>query len=287
MTAEEIDDHAKKLFSEVHLRMLVTGNVYKDVGLCSSLHSTNTLTIIQEALKIADIVEQDLHPTSLSQTELNNRALIVPPGTWRLPRCTSCFDILPASNYIWSLPLPNQNQANSALTYYLHYGPIIDQHLRVTAALLTQILSEPAFAVLRTQEQLGYIVSCASWSLAGSSERGLRIVVQSEKTPGYLEQRVEAFLTGMKLKLEKMTCEEFEEHKTGLRKKWLEVDKNLGEEFSHFQTHVTSGHWDFLRRMNHPLRYFLDELTNCRIQRRRTSTFYHQRRRSPALPYSH
>lgn len=152
-----------------------------------------------------------------------------------------------ASNYVWSLPLPNPNQANSALTYFLHFGPIADQHLRVTATLLTQILSEPAFNVLRTQEQLGYIVSCAAWNLSGQSEKGLRVVVQSEKTPGYLEKRVEAFLEDMRSKLEEMTSEEFEEHKSGLRKKWLEADKNLDEETSRFQAHVTSGHWDFLR----------------------------------------
>lgn len=145
--------------------------------------------------------------------------------------------------------MPNQNQANSALTYYLHYGSIVDRRLRVVAALLTQILAEPAFNVLRTREQLGYVVSANTWSLSGSSERGLRIVVQSEKTPGYLEQKVEAFLEEMRSKLEEMAVVELDEHKTSLRKKWLEATKNLSEESSHFQTHVTSGHWDFLRSM--------------------------------------
>lgn len=152
-----------------------------------------------------------------------------------------------ASNYIWSLPLPNPNQANSALSYYLHIGPIANQRLRVAASLLTQILSEPTFNVLRTQEQLGYIVSCGPWNLSGQSERGIRIVVQSEKAPSYLEQRVDAFLVDMSSKLEEMTPEEFEEHKLSLRKKWLEADKNLAEETSRFQPHVATGHWDFLR----------------------------------------
>jgi len=119
----------------------------------------------------------------------------------------------------------------------------------VTAALLTQILAEPTFSVLRTREQLGYIVSASTWSLSGSSEQGLRIVVQSEKTPGYLEQKVEEFLEEMRSRLDEMTTEELEEHKTSLRKKWLEIIKSLSEETSLFQTHVTSGHWDFLRRM--------------------------------------
>lgn len=152
------------------------------------------------------------------------------------------------SNFVWSAPLPNPNQANSALTYYLQFGSIVDQKLRVVSALLSQILSEPAFNVLRTKEQLGYMVHCTPWLLPGSSEKGLRIVVQSEKKPGYLEERVEAFLRGMKTKLEEMTDEEFESHMTGLEKTWLEADKNLYEEASRLLTHISSGHLDFLRR---------------------------------------
>lgn len=139
------------------------------------------------------------------------------------------------------------NETNSSLTYYLHIGRISDVPLRVTAALLTQILSEPAFNVLRTKEQLGYIVSCSQWLLAASTEKGIRIVVQSEKPPGYLEKRVDAFLEGMKSTLEDMSAEEFEQQKDGLEKKWSEVDKNLAEETSRFVTHIMTGQYDFLR----------------------------------------
>lgn len=83
--------------------------------------------------------------------------------------------------------------------------------------------------------------------MPGASENGLRIVVQSEKNPGYLEDRVEAFLEGMKTFLKDMTEEVFSEQKHGLEKKWLEVDKNLTDETSRFMNHVSSGHWDFLR----------------------------------------
>ena len=158
------------------------------------------------------------------------------------------------SNLVWSAPLTNLNQGNSALSYYLHFGSIVDQKLRIVSALLTQLLSEPAYSVLRTREQLGYIVFCSSWLLPGASERGLRIGIQSEKKPGYLEERVEAFLGEMKIKLEEMTDEEFESHKTGLEKKWLEADKNLNEEASRLLSQITSGHLDFLRRRcSHPL----------------------------------
>ena len=122
-----------------------------------------------------------------------------------------------------------------------------DQKSRVTSALLTQILREPAFNVLRTREQLGYIVACTNFPLVGLSEQGLRIVVQSEKRPGYLEERVEAFLDEMKGKLETMSDVEFASHRSSVEKKWLEADKNLAEEVARYSTEVESGHWDFFR----------------------------------------
>ncbi|KAF8965197.1 Metalloenzyme, LuxS/M16 peptidase-like protein [Flammula alnicola] len=214
VTADEVQEHMKVLLSQVNTRILAAGNMYKD-----------------EAIKIAEMVENGLGQSPLSPTELNERSLLLPEG----------------SNYVWSCPIPNPNQANSSLTYFTYYGPIADQKLRVASALLTQLMSEPAFNTLRTKEQLGYIVSCTSWSLPGASEKGMRIVVQSEKRPEYIEARVEAFLDEMKTKLEEMTEEEFRSHRNGLEKKWLEADKNLAEEVSKYLVHINSGHWDFFR----------------------------------------
>ena len=151
------------------------------------------------------------------------------------------------SNFVWSSPLPNPNQANSALTYYLHFGSVVNQRLRVVSLLLTQILTEPTFNVLRTKEQLGYIVLCSNWQLPGASEKGLRIVVQSEKPPPYLEKRVEAFLDSMRFKIEDMSVEEFEGQKEGLEKKWMEADKNLYDEAGRYMVQINTGQWDFLR----------------------------------------
>ncbi|KAJ7311450.1 Metalloenzyme, LuxS/M16 peptidase-like protein, partial [Mycena albidolilacea] len=214
VTAEELQQHIKLLLSEVQMRILVTGNMYKD-----------------EAIKIAEMAEESLGASKLAPSELNDRALILERAT----------------NHTWTSIIPNPNQANSALSYYVHFGSIVDQRLRVTSSLLTQILQEPAFNVLRTKEQLGYIVSSSGWLLAGQSEKGLRIVVQSEKRPGYLEDRVEAFLEGMKATIEEMTPEIFAEHKESLKKRWTEAEKNMTEEASRFSVHVINGQLDFLR----------------------------------------
>jgi len=127
------------------------------------------------------------------------------------------------------------------------FGPIDDQRLRVEAALLTQILKEPAFNVLRTQEQLGYIVFCTGFSFPGDAQHALRVIVQSERSAAYCENRVEAFFDLMKTNIEEMTTEAFEEQKAGLEKKWREKVKNLKEETNQFFNYIASGHLDFLR----------------------------------------
>lgn len=48
--------------------------------------------------------------------------------------------------------------------------------------LVAQILSEPCYNILRTQEQLGYIVFAGVRKANGA--KGLRILVQSTKHPG-------------------------------------------------------------------------------------------------------
>lgn len=152
------------------------------------------------------------------------------------------------SNYTWSIPVPNANEPNSSLTYYTHVGSFLEPRVRVTTTLLSQILSEPAFNVLRTREQLGYIVTLSQWPLSGNSEVGIRVVIQSERRPEYLERRVEAFFDEMKEKLQEMSTAEFEEQKAGLQRRWTEAVKNLYEETNRYWAQIDSGHLDFLRR---------------------------------------
>jgi len=136
------------------------------------------------------------------------------------------------------------------LTYYVHLGSRNDPRLRVVSSLLVQILSEPAFNVLRTQEQLGYIVSCSQWGLPGDVYFGIRILVQSERHPTYLEERVEAFLDFIKIKLETMPESEFSEQKTGLERKWREGAKNIVEEANRYWSQIEPGTLDFHRKDN-------------------------------------
>lgn len=74
------------------------------------------------------------------------------------------------------------------------------------------------------------------------------MLVQSERHPVYLEERVENFLDSMKAKLEEMEDGEFAEQKSGLEKKWREGLKNLAEETNRYWGYIENGFLDFYRR---------------------------------------
>ena len=118
--------------------------------------------------------------------------------------------------------------------------------MRVASNLLAQILSEPAFDILRTKEQVGYFVSSDTWENVESV--GWQITVQSEKDPGYVEKRIEKFLAHMRGVLEKMPETEFEEQKTALAHELAEKLNNILEESARFWSTIRSGYFDFNRR---------------------------------------
>ncbi|KAI0636675.1 insulin-degrading enzyme [Trametes polyzona] len=217
VTPEELQQHIASVYSKVHIQMLVVGNMYKD-----------------EASRLAQMAEGIIHASPIPALEVVERSLVLPSG----------------SNFVWETPVPNKNEPNSSLTYYMNMGKNTEPRLRATSALLAHILSEPAFNVLRTREQLGYIVAASQWTLTGGGQTGVRVVVQSERGPAYLEQRVEAFLREMDEKLQTMPAEEFQEHKAALQKRWREAPKNLSEEVNRYWGHIEHGYLDFHRRDN-------------------------------------
>ena len=71
--------------------------------------------------------------------------------------------------------------------------------VRAMAMLLQQVLAEEFFTVLRTQEQLGYVVYCRATYMGGTD--ALDFVVQSNRQPGFLVARIFSFLESMAVSL--------------------------------------------------------------------------------------
>ncbi|KXS09469.1 LuxS/MPP-like metallohydrolase [Gonapodya prolifera JEL478] len=152
--------------------------------------------------------------------------------------------VLPTpSSFVYERNVPNPDDVNSAILYYVQCGDPLDRENRLRMLLLDQIISEPAFDQLRTKEQLGYIVS--TQLELHLRMVGLSFTIQSEKAPRYLEDRIDEFLKQFLEKLESLSSEEFERHKQTLVAKSVEEDKNLSMESNRLWLIISSRYLDF------------------------------------------
>lgn len=150
------------------------------------------------------------------------------------------------SEFYHHLKLEDENNKNSAIEYRLQLGEAGDLATRAIALVFAQIIREPVFDQLRTKEQLGYVVGSYLWPIR--TVLWLRLFVQSETPTTYVEQRIEAFLTGARSLIENMPAEEFEKHVAVVVSQHLEKFKNLNEQASYYWHCIMSGYYNFNRR---------------------------------------
>ncbi|GAA98082.1 uncharacterized protein L969DRAFT_85999 [Mixia osmundae IAM 14324] len=214
ITRDDVQSFIPVLYESFALEGLVHGNVLKST-----------------ALDMTRMVENMLAPKALAPADIPKmRCLLLPKATQHLLR----------------LQAPDPAQLNSAIEYHCYFGDDADQRLRVNLRLLGQLVSEPCFNQLRTQEQLGYIVF--SMPRASIGMCGLSFLVQSERSAPYVEGRIEHFLDTFKQHLESMSEGDFEKQRTSLQNKYLEDHKNLNSETSEYWAHIHSGYYDFSRK---------------------------------------
>lgn len=172
------------------------------------------LTILQDAIHLMKTVEECLGAQAADPSEHDfHRALVVPNGR----------------NFVLRAQVPAAENVNSAASVYYSIGPVADDELNCRVDLFAEIARVPIFSTLRTKEQLGYIVS--SGVMEACHHAGFRVIVQSERTAEYLEERIEDFWQSFEQRLQEMTQEHFEEQKQALINKRLEKPKNLNQEY--------------------------------------------------------
>lgn len=211
ITAEQMRAFYPQVLRQMHMEMLVTGNVYKE-----------------EALKMADLVESVFKPTPY------------PPKQW-VPQRYLAFPS--GSDYLFEDVLANPDNVNHCIEYVVHVGDAQDRAIRARLLLISQMMDEPAFNVLRTKEQLGYVVG--SGPILWGNRLMHRILIQSERDCPYLEQRIDAFLFEFEKMIQDMPLKRFEEQKIGVINKRLEKIKTLGQESGRFWHHISSQQYDF------------------------------------------
>jgi secreted Zn-dependent insulinase-like peptidase len=99
---------------------------------------------------------------------------------------------------------------------------------RARAALLSQVLSAPFFDALRTQKQLGYVVSVNAYPVLDSA--GLVFMAQSPVAgAGMLQDEVLAFLDGFGARIADLSQSDLEQHKRALVARVMEEERQLSE----------------------------------------------------------
>ncbi len=115
---------------------------------------------------------------------------------------------------------------------------------RAKYGLFGSMMSAPFFKSIRTDQQLGYIVSGRNTRL--DNLPGLSFLVQSPKAgPVELKRRIDQFMADFKGTLNEMTAEKFNEYKQGLIKDLQAKDKNLSERTRHYWSEINNKAFEF------------------------------------------
>ncbi|KAG5874566.1 hypothetical protein JTB14_019568 [Gonioctena quinquepunctata] len=214
ITIERLEAFIPQILSKMHIECLVHGNANKE-----------------NALELVHIVEDSLTSANgmsplLPRQLLLNRELKLEDG----------------SHY--SYDVQNDVHKSSCIELYYQCG-LQSKENNVKLELVAQIIQEPCFNILRTQEQLGYIVF--SGVRRSNGVQGLRIIVQSDRHPNYIDTRIEAFLEHMVENITAMSEEEFLRHREALASQRLEKPKQLSTLTNRLWVEITGQQYHFDR----------------------------------------
>lgn len=195
----------------------------------------------------AQSIAQDVHTRFRSQigTVAPRMALCLPRGVL-LPKGNASVEEVHESEVEENSACLVSFQIPSSLATFLRSN----EHIGVLCELLSRCLREPAFAQLRTQEQLGYIVATlASSKNASKAHYFVTLVQSSEYTADYLQERILTFLHHSARKsLVHTSNADFEDTKAGLEAVKAEQPKDVLQEASEQWKEIYDGTKVFNRR---------------------------------------
>ncbi|KAJ3358023.1 Insulinase (Peptidase M16) [Entophlyctis luteolus] len=212
ISASDVLHFFPKLLARLHIEGLIFGNFKED-----------------EAVDLGKTVLRSLDCRPLPELAHHQvvRTLILPIG----------------KRIIYSRELPDERQVNSGFELLVQVGDVAEARIRTNSLIFAHIAKEPCFNVLRTQEQLGYIVGCGVRKQTGMIS--FRIIIQSERSPQFLETRAEQFLRSMRDVLTTMTAEEYQKNIVAVAFNLREKDKNMSQELRRHWSHISSRYYAF------------------------------------------
>jgi len=214
VTLEKLVAFIPDLLGRLHIECLFHGNLTKEEAVV-------TAELVDKIIK-EDSKTKPLLPLQL----IRHREIQLPSG------CSYLFEV------------QNEVHNNSSLEIY-YQCDLQSTKSNILLELFCQIICEPCFNTLRTQEQLGYIVFSGARRCNGA--QGLRVLIQSEKEPSLLDSRVENFIQGIEEYIKEMSDEEYKNHVEALTVKRLEKPKKLSSECMKHWKEILSRQYNFDR----------------------------------------
>lgn len=212
LTVEDLKSFGKAVLKQLNVEVLAVGNL--------SRH--DVLEISENALSI-------LKPRPLPESQtVGLRTMLIPRG----------------QTYQFNHVVQNQDNVNSCVKVFFQVCKMTDKKTRVLLELFSSIAREPAFNVLRTREQLGYVVFSGVNSQRTTC--GFQITVQSERSTAVLQQRIDKFLVEFKSNLESFFEADVKKYVDSLIHKKEEKYQNMVQESNAFHAHISSGFYNFL-----------------------------------------
>ena len=187
----------------------------------------------ETAIALVDSAQNKLGFQPLAREEiLDIRAVALKPN--------NCYQI--------EIPLRDEKNENCCALSYFEIGPMRDDmKLKLTNKILMQIIDEPFFNDLRTQQQLGYVVFSRDFQTRDIL--GNQLLVQSaKKSCEYLLSCINKFLTTIREKYKNLTDEEFETAKKSICTILSEKDINLGKDKIRMWRELFSHKYNFQRQ---------------------------------------
>ncbi|KYM94749.1 Insulin-degrading enzyme [Cyphomyrmex costatus] len=215
LSVEGLQKFIPQLFSKVHVECLIYGNV-----------------TITEATYIRKLIESKLTTGVPNIIPLLEKQLLLFREIKLEDGCHFLFEV-------------ENNLHKSSCTMVYYQTGLQSTESNMLLELLTQIIEEPCFNILRTKEQLGYTVFCRIHRTSGT--QGLLIIVQGDKHPQYVEKRINLFLDYMLNHISTLTEEQFEKYKKTIATSRLGNPKRLSARCTIYWNEIIDQQYNFDR----------------------------------------
>lgn len=253
ITFEDLLWFSQKWLKTVRFEWFVMGNISKERTLEMVEASTRTF----EQTKSCSYISKDDYPR-LQVVEIP------------MSQCQAS-----ASNLYYPAYLLDKTNNNSVAIANWQFAAET-AYLQAGFALLDTYVKEPCFDVLRTKEQLGYIVSSYIRKLRGVLH--LNILIQSSvAAPYHLTERISSFIDNLRSEIREISDEKFNTTRESALKTLAKKDVSIFEEFRRFILEVDSAAYWFSRREDVELE--LKRLPKEAFQHLYEDLFYSQCRR--------